>query len=163
MKPQSFVKIVQILIVLIILIALYFLITQTEIPEPTPTPQPEPEPPLCEDCYQGKITKIIDGDTLEIDNTTHIVRIRLALTDTPDYDQEAKEFTTNTCPVGSTALVDEDEGQPEGSFGRTIALIYCSNTNLNEALLVNGHAVIDKEYCNISEFKNENWAKRYGC
>ena len=170
MKPQSFVKIVRFLILLIILIALYFLITETEIPgltsqpstQPTPTPQPEPKPPTCKGtarCLVSRINRIIDGDTLVVYNIT----IRLALTDTAEDDQEAKQFTTNTCPAGSTALVDVDDGQPFDKFNRTIAVVYCNNTNLNEALLINGHAFIDQRYCNISEFKNESWAKNHGC
>ncbi len=114
-------------------------------------------------CYYAEVTKIIDGDTLEVDN----VSIRLALVDAPEYDEEggveAAEFVMNICEKGSRVLIDEDDGQTEGSYDRLVAVVYCNNTNLNEALLINGHAFIDKRYCNISEFANEDWVKMYGC
>jgi len=114
-------------------------------------------------CFDSIITKIVDGDTLDVNNTTHIVRIRLALVDAPEPDQtggpEAKEFVSSICPVGSSAKVDEDDNQTKGSLGRIVAAIYCNKITLNNELLVNDHAVIDQRFCNISEFANENWAK----
>jgi len=32
------------------------------------------------DCFQGKVTEVVDGDTLDVNN----VRIRLALVNTPE-------------------------------------------------------------------------------
>lgn len=68
-------------------------------------------------CIKGKLTNIIDGDTLNVDEK----RIRLSLTSTPELDQfggiEAKEYVGKTCPVGSDVLGDEDDGQIEGSYG----------------------------------------------
>ncbi|MGI0022229.1 MAG: thermonuclease family protein [Nitrososphaeraceae archaeon] len=114
-------------------------------------------------CFQGTINRIIDGDTLEIDGTT----IRLALTSTPELGTEignkAKEFLTINCPVGSKAVVDEDDLQTNGSYGRMLAKVYCERGMLNAALLDNNLAVIDKRFCSTSEFSGEDWAKKYGC
>jgi len=149
MKIQTFGKIIRILIPSIILISILFFLINQESTQPSTK------------YYQGKITKIIDADTLEIDNKT----IRLALVDAPEYNQEgyekAKQFTQSICPISSTAIIDVDQEQPTDKFNRTIAVVYCNNTNLNAELLINNHAFIDKRYCNISEFKNEEWAK--GC
>jgi endonuclease YncB( thermonuclease family) len=64
----------------------------------------------------------LDGDTLDINN----VRVRLALINTPERGQsghtEAIDFVQSVCGVGTTALVDEDDGQKEGSFDRVIGL-----------------------------------------
>jgi endonuclease YncB( thermonuclease family) len=117
------------------------------------------------DCFTGTVTDIVDGDTLDVNN----VRIRLSLVNTPERGdsgyQEAKEFTESTCPVGSKALVDEDDGQKEGSYDRLIGLVYCGNETLllNEHLLTEGHAQVFKDFCGVSEFSNEDWAKRFGC
>src|SRR3989442_12844735 len=65
-------------------------------------------------CFSDSVTYIVDGDTLDVGST----RIRLALVNSPEVGQtgytEAKQFTTLTCPVGSSALVDEDDGQTGG-------------------------------------------------
>jgi hypothetical protein len=55
------------------------------------------------------------------------------------------------------------------SFDRLIGLVYCGDSginnkeSLNELLLEGGFAVIDQDFCNISEFPSASWAQRYGC
>jgi len=111
-------------------------------------------------CFNGTVTEIIDGDTLKIDN----VSIRLALIDAPEYYaagyNESKAFVSNVCPVGSTATVDEDDGQNE-SYGRIVAVVYCNIVNLNARMAANEYVIIDKRYCNISEFAEDAWV--VGC
>ena len=115
-------------------------------------------------CFEGKVTAIIDGDTIDVDK----IRIRLALASTPELNDkggiEAKEFAASLCPLGSRAIVDEDDGQKGGSFGRTIGAVYCEDdVLLNAALLDAGHAYIDKRFCAQSEFSIEDWARAHGC
>ena len=38
--------------------------------------------------------------------------------------EEAKMTTESECLIGSNALVDEDDGQKGGSFGRLIGVVY---------------------------------------
>ena len=113
----------------------------------------------------GKVTKIVDGDTLDIDGT----RIRLALVNTPERAEtgyaEATKFTRLHCPVGSTAMYDMDDGQRDGSYGRVIAKVWCfgypvvtPSTSLNAMLVNSGHAEIFHIFCNTSEFSSDEWA-----
>jgi len=117
------------------------------------------------DCFEGVITEVVDGDTLDVNN----VRIRLALVNTPEVDEagysDAKQFTETKCKVGTRAMVDEDDGQKGGSFGRMIGLVYCENmdSSLNKALMTTGNAQIFKEYCDVSEFASTGWALKFGC
>ena len=117
------------------------------------------------DCFTGRVTDIVDGDTLDVNN----IRVRLSLVNTPERAdsgyQEAKEFTESICPIGSKALVDEDDGQKEGSYDRLIGLVYCGNERqlLNEHLLNEGHAQIFGDFCGASEFSNEAWVREFGC
>jgi endonuclease YncB( thermonuclease family) len=114
-------------------------------------------------CFDGTVTKVTDGDTIRVDG----VAVRLSLVNTPERGQagysEATNFTDNICPVGSTAMVDEDDGQTEGSYGRVVAKVFCSGKMLNEELLDAGHASIYESFCSESEFGREEWAVRYGC
>src|SRR5437867_3676156 len=111
-------------------------------------------------CFTDAVTYIVDGDTLDVGST----RIRLALVNSPEVGEpgytEAKQFTAQTCPVGSQVLVDEDDGQTGGSYGRMIAEVYCDGVNLNAALLSSGNAVLVTYYCSVSEFADEPWT---GC
>jgi len=87
-------------------------------PSGTSSGNPPGSNPQCKGtaaCFTDTVTYIVDGDTLDVGST----RIRLALVNTPEVGEpgytEAKQFTAQTCPVGSQALVDEDDGQTGGS------------------------------------------------
>jgi len=114
-------------------------------------------------CFEGSVTKIVDGDTLDVDGK----RIRLALVNTPEKDEigykEAKNFAATLCSVGSSVLVDQDGMQLYDRYDRMVAVVYCDGTLLNAELLFANHAAILKSFCKVSEFGNEDWAKRYGC
>ncbi len=132
-------------------------------PSSTPSGNSPGNNPQCKGtaaCFTDSVAYIVDGDTLDVGST----RIRLALVNSPEVGQpgytEAKQFTAQTCPVGSQALVDEDDGQTGGSYGRMIAVVYCGSANLNAALLTSGNAVLVTYYCSVSEFADEPWT---GC
>jgi endonuclease YncB( thermonuclease family) len=112
-------------------------------------------------CFTGTVTKVTDGDTLRVDD----IAMRLSLVNTPERGDagysEATAFTAEICPVGSSALVDEDDGQTGGSYGRIVAKVYCGGKMLNEELLLAGHAEVLTQYCDESEFSNEGWVARY--
>lgn len=116
-----------------------------------------------EELMEGTITRIIDGDTLEWDDT----RVRLAFVDAPERGkegyEEAKKLVERRCPVGSTAFLDIDEITPKDKYGRTIGVIHCRGLNLNVELLELGYARFEKEYCSKSVFAEERWAKFRGC
>ena len=113
--------------------------------------------------HEGQITRVIDGDTLLIDQTT----IRLSLVNSPERDEpgysEAKDFASTVCPVGSNAEFIEDSWQPTDKYGRSLGLVYCNDMFLNELLLTNGHAEISTYFCDKSEFGIDDWARAYGC
>lgn len=124
------------------------------------------------DCFKGKVTAIVDGDTLDIDN----IRVRLTLVNTPEREEagymEATEFVKSVCSIGIDALVDEDDGQKEGSYDRLIGLVYCFGDDnagdnkrvlLNEVLLQRGYAVVFEQFCDKSEFSKAAWIQEYGC
>jgi micrococcal nuclease len=114
-------------------------------------------------CFLGKVTQVIDGDTIRINEHS----IRFALSSAPELGQtngeKAREFIGDICPVGSEALVDEDDDQTEGSYGRIIAVIYCNDRNLNSELLDSNLGHIASEFCSKSEFSSSFWAQKHGC
>lgn len=114
-------------------------------------------------CLKGKITNIVDGDTIDLGET----RVRLALTSTPELNDlggvESKNFVEEKCPLNSDVLIDEDDGQIEGSYGRVIAKVYCQGVLLNEEILEKGYGEINTIHCFDSEFKEESWAIKFGC
>ena len=107
----------------------------------------------------GNVTYVVDGDTLDING----IRIRLSLVDTPERGQpgykEAKEFVSSLC-LGKKGELDVDDGQRRGDrYGREIGKVYCNGVNINEKLMNEQSARILADYCDISEFSKENWAR----
>ena len=115
------------------------------------------------ECISGQVTRVLDGDTVVVND----IHVRFALSSAPELTEkggiEAKNFIESLCPIGSKALVDEDDGQTGGSYGRTVAELYCDSRLVNSALLEQNLGTIDKRFCGVSEFSNEDWAKKYGC
>ncbi len=101
---------------------------------------------------EGIITRIVDGDTIYIDDE----RIRLSLIDAPEIGEqgfeEATSFLASLCPVGSIVELDVDDGQPVDDFGRTLGVVYCNGRNLNSELWRKGYARLYSEYLSDSEF-----------
>jgi len=116
-----------------------------------------------ERCISGTVTRVIDGDTVEVNGQS----IRFALSSTPEMNNDkgilAKAFVENLCPTGSQALVDEDDKQTQGSYGRIIGIVYCNGINLNEAVLDAGYGWLSSGFCSRSEFSTHAWAQKYGC
>ena len=114
-------------------------------------------------CIKGKITNIEDGNTIEVED----VRVKLTLTSTPELHDlggiESKEFVEKKCPINSDVLIDEDDGQIEGSYGQVIGKVFCQGILLNEEILEHGYGDINTIHCFESEFREESWAKKYGC
>ncbi len=114
-------------------------------------------------CFTGYVTEIIDGDTIRVDGNS----IRFALIDTPEAGEygygPARDFVGRICPVGSSVLVDEDDLQTQGSYGRMIAVIYCNEMNLNKEVLDRGYAGLITDFCSKSEFSSTLWAQQHGC
>ncbi len=114
-------------------------------------------------CIIGKVTKVIDGDTVKVEGQS----IRFALASAPELSEfggeTAREFIEEICPVGSSVLVDEDGGQTQGIYGRIIGVIYCNGANLNEELVDSGLGYLATGFCDKSEFSSHSWAQKHGC
>lgn len=80
-------------------------------------------------CYTGHVSKVIDGDTIEVDG----VSVRLVLVDTPEYGEygydEAGNYIRALCPVGSPVLIDVDDWQESDRYGRILGVVYCDVWN----------------------------------
>jgi endonuclease YncB( thermonuclease family) len=80
-------------------------------------------------CFTGVVTRVVDEDTVDVND----IRVRLALVNTAEMGEarhtEAIEFAKSVCGVGAKALVDEDDGQPNGTYTEWSALFIVGRTN----------------------------------
>ena len=126
------------------------------------------EPAKCQGsagCFEGVVTRIVDGDTLYVRANSSVYKVELALTEAPSRGEgfsESTAFTRDLC-LGSTVLVDQDDKLLTSADSNTIAVVYCSSSNLNEELLDNGYAGLNMQQCATSEFATESWAQDHGC
>ncbi len=114
-------------------------------------------------CITGIVTKIIDGDTIHVNDQS----IRFALASAPELSGyggvDSRDFIQTICPVGSDVIVDEDDGYPEESYDRIIGVIYCNGMNINAELLDADMGYLAYRFCDSSEFAAESWAVKHGC
>ena len=114
-------------------------------------------------CFVGTVTKIVDGHSIHVDD--HYVRFALSsapYVKTP-AGMDAKGIIETLCPVGSQALVDEDDGQTPEGHSRVIGVVYCNDVILNKELLDSTLGYLSDRFCDSSEFGSSTWAQRHGC
>ena len=114
-------------------------------------------------CISGTVTKIIDGDTIHVDE----VSVRFALVLAPNLEgyggKDARDFIQTVCPVGSRVLVDEDDGHVLGEDFRMVGLVTCNDVILNQEVLDANLGNLEVRFCSASEFVNDGWAIKHGC
>jgi len=114
-------------------------------------------------CFFGIVTKIVEGDTIIVNDQS----VRFALSTSPELKtlegKKSRDFIETICPVGSKVLVDEDDGQILGSYGRMVGVVTCNGVNLNSELLDANLGYLQDRFCDSSEFGKESWAQKHGC
>ena len=105
--------------------------------------------------YSCKVVKIVDGDTIDVDIDLGFgvwlkkQRIRLFGIDTPEsrtrdleekkYGWAAKEYLTKWLTSGGVKIRTQKDAK--GKFGRILGEMYCYDTNVNEKMIEEYHAV----------------------
>ena len=98
----------------------------------------------------GKCLEVIDGNTIQVYG---VGRVQLTQVGTPDTEpgfSQAKNFVIDKC-LGKTVYLDIDDENPKDKYGRTLAVVYTNDTDINKELIENKLAKIT--YFTPSEFK----------
>ena len=99
----------------------------------------------------GKCLRVIDGDTIWVYG---VGKVRLVQVDTPEKDEarfgDAKKFTQDIC-LSKTVYLDIDDAEPYDKYGRTLAIVYADDMDINRELLNSGLA--EELYIPPSEFE----------
>ena len=106
--------------------------------------------------WQGKVVKVIDGDTIEVQRKRSIERIRLYGIDAPEKDQPFGLKATGYLARlirGNQVIIDEVS---KDRYGRTVAMVSLDRDNVNQLLLQGGYAWVYSNYCRKSICKKWN-------
>ncbi len=116
-------------------------------------------------CLEGKVTGVVDSDTIKIKVGGDTYKVDLSLTKAlakKDKNYGSALLYTQALCLGTDALVDQDDKvKPSGKNLKGV--VYCSERNLNERLFDQSYVTLDKGQCGISEFSATSWARRNGC
>lgn len=89
------------------------------------------------------VTKIVDGDTLDINRDGETVRVRLLNIDTPEQGeclyQEATDRLNELVPPGTRVRLEHDQ-EHEDRYGRELAAVFAGDIFVNEQLAADGLA-----------------------
>lgn len=100
--------------------------------------------------FSAQVTRVIDGDTLEVMHQGKRVRVRLWGIDTPEWQQEfsheAKAFTRHRIQGRRVELLSKTWDK----YGRLVAMVKVGGSSLNEELLREGLAWVHVYYCRES-------------
>jgi endonuclease YncB( thermonuclease family) len=105
----------------------------------------------------GKVTHINDGDSIEVELGSGRTRVRMSAIDTPEYDQpygsQSSAALRAMLPIGATV---ELEVVTQDQFRRVVATVWlidgARRVNINEAMLLEGHAWAYRRYMKEARF-----------
>jgi len=105
----------------------------------------------------GTVSKVNDGDSIEVELDSGPARVRFSAIDTPEWDQpygaQSSAALKSMLPIGSKV---ELEVVSQDSFRRLVATVWRvdgdKQTNINEAMLLQGHAWALRRYMKEAKF-----------
>jgi micrococcal nuclease len=106
---------------------------------------------------EGRVTRISDGDSIEVELESGTARVRFSAIDTPEWDQpygsQSSAALRAMLPLASKV---ELEVVSQDSFHRLVATVWLidgdKRTNINEAMLMQGHAWAYRRYMKDPKF-----------
>ncbi len=98
---------------------------------------------------QAVVSRVVDGDTIDVTIGGETRRVRLLLVDTPEvfggvecYGPEASAYVSSLLPEGSAVRLERDVKDTD-SFGRLLRYVYLEDGRmLNELLIEGGYATV---------------------
>lgn len=103
----------------------------------------------------GLCYKVVDGDTIDVEG---VGRIRLVGVNTPERGEPGYQTATDyvkSMVLGKKVYLDIDDAKNHDKYGRTLAVVYIDDKNLNQELLRGGYAEV--MYIPPSEFNPYSW------
>lgn len=123
------------------------------------------------DGESARVTRVIDGDTIDVDIDGQEFRVRFIGVNTPERDEPCYADATNAnrdLLEGETVVLVRDESETD-RFDRLLRYIYVDNTFVNAWLVENGYAEATRYAPDVrhfeffSELERDAAAANLGC
>ena len=99
--------------------------------------------------FSGRVSRVADGDSIEMKQSGRTIRIRLYGIDAPELNQdhgpEARDWLADRL-LGKTVRI---ETQDIDQYERLVALVFIDDAPINQALVSAGQAWVYERYCSI--------------
>ena len=99
----------------------------------------------------GTVTKIVDGDTIEVKLSSGLIRVRLHGIDTPERGQPWGKEATAALTAFVAGKKIEVEPFEQDHYDRMIGIVYRADLNVNLELVKRGHAWAYRRYMRKSD------------
>lgn len=96
--------------------------------------------------YEGKVVKVLDGDSINLIQQGKEVRVRLAEIDAPEHKQpfwKQSRQALEKLVAGKKVLVEEFD---RDQYGRIVGHVYVNDVWVNGALVKEGYAYVYTRY-----------------
>ena len=111
-----------------------------ESPEPGPEPAPQPAPAPA----GALVTRVIDGDTIDVKDGNREYRVRFAQVDAPEtnecYGSQATNWLTQQLLSKRVKLERTTNGPDEDQYGRKVREVWLGSTSINVEIVRRGYA-----------------------
>lgn len=147
------------LVFVLLFLSIYFTKNQRTQVENTPQ-QTGQAAPSGEEKQNFQVSRVIDGDTIEVNGN---LKVRYIGVDTPEtgdcFGEEAKKANENL--VGDKSVRLEYDVQRIDKYGRTLAYVYVDEVFVNEKLIQDGFAKVATFPPNVLNINNFTEAERF--
>ncbi len=117
--------------------------TPTWTPEPTETPAPESPTPTSTPLWaEGRVTHVVDGDTIEVEVEGQVYSLRYIGIECPESGQYGSELATQVnrgLVEGKTLRLEKDVSDTD-QYGRLLRYVYVGDIFVNAELVRRGYA-----------------------
>lgn len=99
-----------------------------------------------QDVIVGTVTKVIDGDTIDVQLTSGPIRVRLHGVDTPERGQPWEDESTAWLKKQVMGREVAIEPYEQDRYERMVGTVYLGDTNINQELVRLGHGWAYRRY-----------------
>jgi endonuclease YncB( thermonuclease family) len=117
------------------------------VPRPAQVPQPE-RPPIRDQqpLLSGTVTRVMDGDTIEVQLSSGPIRVRLNSIDTPEMDQPWGSQARAALALLVNGKRVELEPVAQDRYDRLVAVVFVGGENVNAWMVQQGDAWAYRDY-----------------